>query len=402
MNLTIINGGRGASTILPEFIKNNKLNITSIVNAYDDGKSTGAIRHFFNMLGPSDIRKVQKLMLPESTNKENLYKLFDFRYGINTKKSDILNELTNFVNTDSDPKLCNIELPQEISARLKPFIKMFIDSIVLIESSTNKSFSFNDCSIMNCIYAGAFLFYERNFEITAREIGKIFKIQGSVLPTNIEDKTLLAIRENGDVLYSEAEIVELRSNVRIRELFLHDQPPGLGTLDHLSDQDKYNYLKSFNSFVHITKDVTKAILDSDIIIFAPGTQHSSLYPTYMSIGFAEALTKSTAMKVFIVNIGADYETPSYKASDYISGAIKYLNKSSSNDYHLSDYFDFVFVNSSQKKDDEIVECDKDVLEELNANLILDNFEYEKSGKHNGKKICSDVLNLYESFQKNKL
>ena len=46
MNLTIINGGRGASTILPAFIKNKKLNITSIVNAYDDGKSTGAIRYF--------------------------------------------------------------------------------------------------------------------------------------------------------------------------------------------------------------------------------------------------------------------------------------------------------------------------------------------------------------------
>ena len=101
MNLTIINGGRGASTILPAFIKNKKLNITSIVNAYDDGKSTGAIRYFFNMLGPSDIRKVQQLMLPESTNKENLSKLFDFRFDINTKKSDILNELTNFANADS-------------------------------------------------------------------------------------------------------------------------------------------------------------------------------------------------------------------------------------------------------------------------------------------------------------
>ena len=38
--------------------------ITSVVNAYDDGKSTGEIRKFFGMLGPSDIRKVQELMLP--------------------------------------------------------------------------------------------------------------------------------------------------------------------------------------------------------------------------------------------------------------------------------------------------------------------------------------------------
>ena len=92
------------------------------------------------MLGPSDIRKVQQLMLPESTNKENLSKLFDFRFDINTKKSDILNELTNFANADSHSKLCDIELPKEISNRLKPFIKKFIDSIVLIENSTDKKF----------------------------------------------------------------------------------------------------------------------------------------------------------------------------------------------------------------------------------------------------------------------
>ena len=45
--------------VLLIILKIKKYNIYSIVNAYDDGKSTGTIRNFFKILGPSDIRKVQ-------------------------------------------------------------------------------------------------------------------------------------------------------------------------------------------------------------------------------------------------------------------------------------------------------------------------------------------------------
>ena len=42
-----------------------------------------------------------------------------------------------------------------------------------------------------------------------------------MLPTG-ENKKLVGLRENGQMLYSEAEIVELRSNVRIERIFLLD------------------------------------------------------------------------------------------------------------------------------------------------------------------------------------
>ena len=60
LNITVINGGRGASRLIPKLLDKPYINLTSIVNAYDDGKSTGEIRKFFGMLGPSDIRKVQQ------------------------------------------------------------------------------------------------------------------------------------------------------------------------------------------------------------------------------------------------------------------------------------------------------------------------------------------------------
>ena len=64
LNVVVLNGGRGAATLIPTLLSRQGLHVTSIVNAYDDGKSTGEIRRRFGMLGPSDIRKVQELMLP--------------------------------------------------------------------------------------------------------------------------------------------------------------------------------------------------------------------------------------------------------------------------------------------------------------------------------------------------
>ena len=55
----------------------------------------------------------------------------------------------------------------------------------------------------------------------------------------------------------------------------------------------------------------------------------------MSVGLAKAIADNTsAHKVFITNIGADYETPNYLASDYILGAHRYLNLSDTRKYGM--------------------------------------------------------------------
>ena len=66
----------------------NSFDVTSIVNAYDDGKSTGEIRRFFSMLGPSDIRKVQELFIKEDRFLEEHKALFQSRYPVNVINED--------------------------------------------------------------------------------------------------------------------------------------------------------------------------------------------------------------------------------------------------------------------------------------------------------------------------
>ena len=399
LNVVILNGGRGASTIIPALISRQRLHVTSIVNAYDDGKSTGAIRRFFGMLGPSDIRKVQELMLSkDDPEHENYVTLFQYRFPLDCNREDVLEQLKLFLDSES-VELVGIHLNNiRVREKLKSFLAEFLTGLNTIEKARQEQFDFADCSIMNCLYAGAFLASNRNIEQATISIDRLFQLRGKVLPTSIEDKKLVAQRENGEILYSEAEVVELRSNVRVEQIYLLDQSLDRSTFEILDNNEKRSYLEGHHCYVGVSPGVRLTLQQADIIIYSAGTQHSSLYPTYMSVGLAESISDNhSALKVFITNIGADYETPSYKASDYILGAHRYLNLSDERNYSMEELFDVIFINQSHFKDDETyVDYDEEGFHNISIKSLIDVFESEDSpGKHNGTKVVKTILELYE-------
>jgi hypothetical protein len=71
--------------------------VTSVVNADDDGKSRGEIRRFLGMLGPSDTREVQELMLPQ---RDPVYaanlQLFRQRYPLDAGHDETIAKLSAF------------------------------------------------------------------------------------------------------------------------------------------------------------------------------------------------------------------------------------------------------------------------------------------------------------------
>ena len=399
LNVLLINGGRGAAQIIPKFLEKEDLFITSVVNAYDDGKSTGEIRKFFKMLGPSDIRKVQELMLPINTlDYEGKLKLFRYRFESGAKRGNVIDQIEQFVYFDKN--LLDIYFTNKLlESRVRNFLKHFLECLSSIENLNNKQFNFSNCSIMNCIYAGAYIYNKRDLQRTTISIGQLFNLKGLVLATNNENKQLVALRENGEMLYSEAEIVELRSNVKIERIFLLDSPLDKNNFEKLNIDQKRYFLNSHHSNVSISKSVVDAINQSNIIIYSPGTQHSSLYPSYLSAGLAQKISENkNALKVFITNIGADYETPSYKASDYILGAYKYLCLSDGRNYSIDDLFNINLINESQiKQDDSYVKFDAENFNTIPTRIIRNNFEdYNSPGKHDGNKIVEEILNIYKN------
>lgn len=399
LNFVVINGGRGAGTLIPALLEFPGSNVTSIVNAYDDGKSTGEIRKFFDMLGPSDIRKVQELMLPkDDPDYDSNIGIFQYRFPENIGNKIARKEIDDFV-FGSNNALCGFNFVSNIViSELRIYLKEFLVGLDLIEVVKNKQFSFQDCSIMNCIYAGAFLKHERNIETASIAIDKLFKLKGQVLPTSIENKKLVALRENGEMLYSEADIVELRSNVLIDRIFLLDQLLDKKSFSQLSIDQKKLYLKKHHCFVGISKRAKLALNQADIIIYSAGTQHSSLYPTYLSVGLAQSIAdNSKALKVFITNIGADYETPTYKASDYIKGAYRYLQLSDHRQYSYNELFDYNLLNQSKNPGKSYVKLDKKSLDQICVPQVIEDFESEAHpGKHDGYKLLLAIHNKFES------
>lgn len=399
LNVVIINGGRGAATLVPALLGRQGLRVTSVVNAYDDGKSTGEIRRYFGMLGPSDIRKVQELMLPEdSPDFGSSLKLFKYRFPANCDHDDVLAHLTAFADGSSHELAAARFLSGELHASLQTLVREFVTSLGLIERVVGAPFSFSDCAIMNCVYAGAFVLFRRDFEEATLFIDRLFKLRGTVLPTSIEDKKLVAIRENGQMLYSEAEIVQLRSNVRIERIYLLDNYVDRQKFEPLEVVDKRCFLERHHCPVRLSAGVELALKQADIIIYCAGTQHSSLYPTYMSTGLARTISyNKTALKVFITNIGADYETPNYRASDYVRAAYRYLNSAEQRLIPMQDLFDTILVNKSQLKSAKTyVQYDEAAYTDVPVRRIVDVFESSCSpGIHDGAKVVETILDLYE-------
>lgn len=400
LNVVILNGGRGAAAVIPALLARQGLHVTSVVNAYDDGKSTGEIRRFFGMLGPSDIRKVQELMLPKDDpdHHANLH-LFQYRFPLDCERVEVLSHLRRFADGDQADLVGATVTSAKVRSALRLFVREFLAGLSAIEQVNGEQFNFADCSIMNCLYAGAFLVFNRNIEQATLFIDRLFKLRGTVLPTSIEDKKLVALRENGQILYSEADIVELRSNVRVERIYLLDKLLDKSRFETLSTADKRYFLDRHHCYVGVSPSVRLALQQADIIIYSAGTQHSSLYPTYMSAGLAQAIAdNNVAYKAFVTNIGADYETPSYKASDYIRGAHRYLNLSDERSYAMDELFDVVLVNQSRLKADETyVEYDEAGFADIAVPRVVDAFESPVSpGKHDGAKVVQTILNLYEA------
>src|ERR1700691_3443547 len=70
LRVVMFSGGSGTKSIASFLLRHPQVDLTVVVNCYDDGHSTGRLRRFIpGMLGPSDIRKnIARMMPSDSTH----------------------------------------------------------------------------------------------------------------------------------------------------------------------------------------------------------------------------------------------------------------------------------------------------------------------------------------------
>ncbi len=90
INLVLFSGGSGTESITTALLKHPQISLTILINAYDDGHSTGRLRRFVpGMLGPSDVRKnIARLMPSAERCHKALKAISDHRLPVGISRDD--------------------------------------------------------------------------------------------------------------------------------------------------------------------------------------------------------------------------------------------------------------------------------------------------------------------------
>jgi 2-phospho-L-lactate transferase/gluconeogenesis factor (CofD/UPF0052 family) len=98
--ISIFCGGRGSASIIKYFVNQKNFDLTLLINAYDDGKSTGVLRkNVEGLLGPSDFRKNFSYLLDIFSKEQRLLKkIIEYRIKKKIYSNEFLGELDRIKN----------------------------------------------------------------------------------------------------------------------------------------------------------------------------------------------------------------------------------------------------------------------------------------------------------------
>ncbi len=337
LKVVLFSGGSGTGSLSDALLKYADIDLTMLVNAYDDGKSTGLLRRFIpGMLGPSDFRKVISSLLKPRRDRSSqaLRHLLEYRLPKAIANDEALVLLRQLVNwyadeaTDHEILLAKEDLTLSQMRQTSRYLQAFLD--YYDRTISEKSwFTFSDNSLGNLLFGGCYLLSNQDFNLAITHFCQFAEVGNRVVNiTQGENLVLTAMKENGQYLPDEAAIVNPQDAVRIEEIFLlpHYVDPNIPEMT-TSKSDKIRFLRQMETLPQVNPVARTALLEADIVIYGPGTQHSSLYPSYLTVGVAEAIrANKEAEKIFIANIARDYDILTEDASTLVSGLVTNMSR----------------------------------------------------------------------------
>ena len=309
--ILILAGGTGSIALqngIAEVIENKivareNLDIKVLVNAYDNGLSTGAVRKVFNgaILGPSDVRKNHTTRLKIENPNSPWLKFLDIRFSISADKA------RSYCLSSIDSLRANL-LAEANESLTASFNGETVDKIELLKEAVNFYFSatnsrkidYDDFSIANIIYAGFAASNGYSLRTAASIMVALLGIKDNVILNDDTSLMLGAITKSGRFLTDEGDIVSWGSvDDPIVDTVFTDPVSGEARNPVLCDE------------------AVKAIQEAELIIASSGTQWSSLIPTYESKGFREAIRNTKAKIVMVMNRVPDKDAPGASATDIV-------------------------------------------------------------------------------------
>jgi 2-phospho-L-lactate transferase/gluconeogenesis factor (CofD/UPF0052 family) len=325
LSLVLFSGGSGTGTIAGALLRQPRVDLTIVINAYDDGHSTGRLRRFIpGMLGPSDVRKNINRLMPHSQERHSALRILsDHRLPAGCQ-FDAGMRLVECAAAGLEPDLPpallpNFDLLSVLQARIfQQFFRRFLE-YAEAEAAKENRFDFDDCALGNILFAGCFLEEEHDFNRAISSFSRFFEITGRIINvTRGENLFLMASAEDGEFIRGEADLVSREARSAIRDLYLIDERIYRDQIEPAKDlsQADFERLVSLGARTpKINPEARLAIESADLIVYGPGTQHSSLLPSYLTEGVGEAIARNTGTdKVFISNIRRDVDIQHEDAS----------------------------------------------------------------------------------------
>jgi 2-phospho-L-lactate transferase/gluconeogenesis factor (CofD/UPF0052 family) len=330
LRVVLFSGGRGSGALTATLVRMAGVDLTLAINGYDDGASTGEVRRFLgDALGPSDFRKnASRLATALASCAPALVRLLDRRLpeeATADSVADLVRELS-LTGAAGDAELATIDTTarQGVAERLG----VFLDE----HARSGRAFKFPDCAIGNLVFAGTYLRSARLFNLAVDDYAALLGVPAGMIE-NVTDGTnafLVAIDRDGRVLGSEADIVDATQRNAIDDIFLVSRPldrEECAAMTALGPAAGSARLREISVEPGLNPRLAARIATADLLVYAPGTQHSSLFPSYLTPGLTDAIAGNVrAIKLLVTNIQADAEIAGSSAVDIVGRAVHYLKE----------------------------------------------------------------------------
>ena len=201
-------------------------------------------------------------------------------------------------------------------------------------------------SIKNLILA-ALLDIKGDFKGSIPVLIRMLDIKGNVLPITEENVNLIGITKDGKEIIGEESITKSSASI---ERIKYDRE------------------------IKVSSDITKALKEADLIIFASGSLLTSISPNLISDGITKAIKEAKAKKLYVCNLVTQPgETDDFKVSDHIKYLEKYLGSHTidaviANDAKISSYMAKKYASLEQK---DPVKLDELALKRMDVEVIKD-------------------------------
>jgi 2-phospho-L-lactate transferase/gluconeogenesis factor (CofD/UPF0052 family) len=400
LRVALFCGGRGSASIIRALLSRADLCLSLIINGFDDGRSTGVVRKLIpGLLGPSDFRKNLSYVLNPQAPQQMALRYFIEKRLISSRQLFGTDGLLGFASHGDTARLSphlsrplsQLEVP--CRERVREHLYRFFEYI----AGNERALACRDISVGNLLFAGIYL-ETRDFNAAIRRFGELCSAGAEIL--NVTDgacRWLIALKENGELLACESDIVSPQSPIPIANLYLLKYPVGPAEqlrLAPLSFQEKHAWLRERDMPVDVSTEAANAIVRADVIIYGPGTQHSSLLPSYRVA--ASAIRRSRALlKVLIINLDRDHDIQGLSATDIIDRALASMK----DPFNEKRVITHTIYNTAHDEHRDSIAIELEKLSGLSsycgASIIAENYRDPKQPTiHHGPRVVDRVFELF--------